>query len=160
MSFRNYGVVGVAAASAALALLVVPGASASAAAKDRDSVSGEGSSMIANFKFDGFNQGTTPDTPAGGTWHADNPAVDFNGPITCLHVDGNRAGFIYPIEEGSTPAPAVGQSVLISIEDNGDSGDKMGFFGPGPVEMFMDGCAPGPTPFDITSGGVTVHDAQ
>lgn len=158
MSTRHRCMVGVAAASAALALLVPAGAASAAA--DRDSVSGKGSSAIANFEFEGFNQGTTPDSPSGGQWHADNPLIDFNGPITCLHVDGNRAGFIYPVEEGSSPEAAVGQSVLIWIEDNGDSGDKMGFFGPGPVEMFMDGCAPGPTPLDITEGGVTVHDAS
>ncbi|MGQ0625805.1 MAG: hypothetical protein ACT4PP_14300 [Sporichthyaceae bacterium] len=150
--------VGLAVTSAAMTLLVPVGAAS--AAPDRDTVSGKGASMIASFEFEGFNQGTTPDSPAGGQWQAMNPLVNFKGPITCLHVDGNRAGFIYPVEEGSTPEPAVGQSVLIWIEDNGASGDKMGFFGPGPVEMFMDGCAPGPTPFDITSGGVTIHDAN
>ncbi|MGQ0632145.1 MAG: hypothetical protein ACT4P1_14080 [Sporichthyaceae bacterium] len=150
--------VGLAAASAAMTLLVPVGAANAGTAK-QDMVSGKGASMIAAFEFKGFNQGTTPDSPSGGTWEAKNPALNFKGPITCLHVEGNRAGFIYPVEEGSTPEAAVGQSVLIWIEDNGASGDKMGFFGPGPVEMFMDGCAPGPTPLDITSGGVTVVDA-
>lgn len=147
----------VTALTASLALLPSTGASA---APNRDEVSGKGKSMIAAFEFTGFNQGTTPDKPSGGTWRATNPLIDFRGSITCLHVDGNRAGFLYPIEEGSSPESAVGQAVLIFIEDNGDGGDKMGFLGPGPVEMFVDGCAPGATPLDITEGGVTVHDAD
>lgn len=145
------------ALAGSLALVTATGAGAAA---ERDEVSGKGMSAIAAFEFQGFNLGTSPDKPAGGTWHATNPLVDFTGPITCLHVEGNRAGFIYPIEKGSKPEPAVGQSVLIFVEDNGDTGDKMGFLGPAPAESFVNGCAPGPTPVDITEGGVTVHDAR
>lgn len=159
MSHFKLSLIGLATGTLMIAALV-PGGSAAAKA-DRDTVSGDGSSAVANFRFDGFNQGTTPDTPSGGAYHADNPAVgiDFNGPITCLHVEGNRAGFLYPIEDGSKPEAAVGQTVLISIEDNGTRGDKIGFVGPGPVDQLLDGCAPGPTPFKVAEGGVTVHDA-
>jgi len=145
-------------ASAAMAVALPVGAAHGAA--DRDEVSGKGKSAIAAFEFAGFNLGTSPDKPSGGKWQATNPLVDFRGPITCLHVEGNRAGFVYPIEEGSKPESAVGQAVLIFIEDNGDSGDKMGFLGPAPASSFANGCAPGPTPVAITEGGVTVQDAK
>ncbi|MGQ0466711.1 MAG: hypothetical protein ACT4QG_15470 [Sporichthyaceae bacterium] len=147
------------ATTASVALALLPATTVHAAAA-RDEVSGKGVSPIAAFEFSGFNLGTTPDKPAGGQWQATNPLVDFKGPITCLHVDGNRAGFVYPIEQGSKPEAAVGQAVLIFIEDNGDSGDKMGFVGPAPASSFGSDCAPGPTPVAITEGGVTVRDAK
>ena len=136
---------------------LVPAGSASAGA-DRDSVKGSGNQGVADFRFAAFNNGETA-TSATGAWSAENQFIDFSGPITCLTVEGNRAGFIYPIDDESKPEAARGKAVLIWIEDNGATGDKMGFFGPAPLEELNFGCAPGPTPLDITGPGVTVHDA-
>lgn len=160
MQVRSRSLLGVAGTAFALTLLV-PAGTASAAA-DRDTVSGSGNQGIADFEFDAFNQGTGPDSPAGGLWRAQNEFIEFNGPITCLHVDGNRAGFIYPVDESSSPEFARGQNVLISVEDNGAVGDTMGFafLGPEAAGGFGIGCAPGPTPLTISGEGVTVHDAS
>jgi hypothetical protein len=147
---------GVAAATALLAL-ALPGAAAHANA-DQDSVTESGNQGIADFTVDARNAGTTTDTPASGTFDGRNAFLHFSGPITCLDVEGNRAGFIYPIDAGSTPEAAVGQSVWVTVEDNGAAGDKMGFVGPAAIPP-NGPCQPLAAPLAITGPGVTVHDA-
>lgn len=75
---------------------------------------------------------------AGGDLDGDGK-TDFTlaGPITCLHVQGNRAGFFYPIEKSSNPAFEGTSGVFIWIADNerssGDTPDELGFSGPLPL---------------------------
>ncbi|MGQ0845726.1 MAG: hypothetical protein ACT4QF_16520 [Sporichthyaceae bacterium] len=157
MFARRRSAAAVAVIATSLAVFVPAGAaSAVPAAAAGDKVAGKGSSAIADFAFEGFNMGGSPNE-AGGNFRGSNVFVDFAGPITCLQVDGNRAGFLYPIRENAKPSFAAGQVVLISIEDNGADGDRMGFLGPAPAAAFATGCAPGPTPIDIVDGGVTVR---
>lgn len=156
-SLSSLGIAGATAATAVLAVMV-PGGAATAGA-DRDSVKGSGNQGIADFTVNAFNEGTTPDSPSNGSFNGKNQFIDFKGKVTCLHVEGNRAGFIYPIGEGSSPEAAVGQAVYITVEDNGASGDKMGFIGPGPIPA-EGPCQPLATPLTITGPGVVVHDAQ
>lgn len=156
MISRHRSLVGVATAAAAIALLLPAGSASSA--EERDSASGSGNNGVGDFEFDAFNQGTTPQDPAGGRFEASNAFIDFKGPITCLHVDGNKAGFIYPLEEGSMPEAVVGQAVLITVVDNGPGNvDMMGFVGPAPIPE-IGPCMPGPAPLAI-DGDVLVHDA-
>lgn len=155
MRISTRAVLSVAVAIGCASLLPVGSASAGV---DHDSVKGSGNQGIADFTFSAFNDGKTA-TSAVGAWHAQNQVLNFNGPITCLQVQGNRAGFIYPIDDSSKPEAARGKAVLIWVEDNGPTGDKMGFFGPAPLDQLNFGCAPGPTPLAVTGPGITVHDA-
>lgn len=85
------------------------------------------------------------------------PLIHLQGPATCVDIEGNRVGFLYPIEDSSRPFLIKGQYVLITGEDNGGHGrDKMGFLGPAPKEFFP-GCAPGVAPLSV-DGHIAVHD--
>lgn len=144
--------------AAALAAALVTTGSAWADDEDVDSVRGDGSSALADFRFDGRNDDESG-TDASGDFVAENALMRLEGPITCLQVEGNRAGFIYPLEDGTNPEQLEGQAVLIYLEDNGSDGDKMGFVGPGPIAD-MTSCAPGPTPVPVDEGDIEVHDAD
>jgi hypothetical protein len=78
------------------------------------------------------------------------------GPVTCARFEGNKVGFLYPLEDDTRPALAKGTYILITAEDNGGNGrDKIGFVGPAPKAAFPD-CRPGATPFSVTSGHTRV----
>jgi len=119
--------------------------------------------------------GPSPFEPVSGHFLAKGEVVDtgppdkgptafrFAGPVTCLNVQGNRAGLIYPIEKAD-PETFEGQAVLIFLEDNGkpsggDSPDRVGFVGPAPISA-LPACTPGPTPFDADKGNVTIHEGS
>jgi hypothetical protein len=132
-----------------------------ASASDQDSVTGDGSFALGDFKFHGQNK-SDDQFKSTGDFEAKGPGlakalIALKGPITCLNVEGNRAGFLYPVEKGSTPFLLEKEVVKISLEDGGDT-DHIGFEGPFPAAAF-DGCAPSVTPFPVNSGNVTVHDA-
>jgi hypothetical protein len=152
--------------AAVAGLLLLGGGYGTAWASDHNSgavsVSGEGKFALGTFDFDGYNDSDDP-FDSSGYFKADgaSPADAFlqlRGRVTCLEVDGNRAGFLYPIEDDSMPGVLKGQVIKISIEDGGDgSGDHIGFVGPAPEAAFPD-CAPGLTPFEVTEGDVEVND--
>jgi hypothetical protein len=78
-----------------------------------------------------------------------NILVKLAGPATCVDFEGNRVGFLYPIEDHSRPFILKGQYILITGEDNGGHGrDKLGFVGPAPREFFH-GCRPGLAPLSV-----------
>ena len=82
--------------------------------------------------------------------------VDLKGPATCVEFDGNKVGFLYPVEDDSRPFLLKGQYVLITGEDNGGHGrDKMGFVGPAPKEFFPN-CRPGLAPLTVDEGHISV----
>jgi hypothetical protein len=82
------------------------------------------------------------------------------GPVTCAEFDGNKVGFLYPLEDNTRPFLLKGTYILISAEDNGGHGrDKIGFLGPAPREAFPD-CHPSFTPFDVTSGHTRVDSGS
>jgi hypothetical protein len=82
--------------------------------------------------------------------------LSLQGPVTCADFEGNRLGFLYPVEDKSRPFFAKGQFVLISAEDNGGHGrDRVGFYGPAPREFFH-GCKPVFAPFPVTSGRIHI----
>jgi hypothetical protein len=152
--------------SVATAGMLIGGAGYGVASADsgHDSVEGDGVFALGKFTFEGR---TTSDDPrsATGYFKADPTApadalLALRGPITCIVVDGNRAGFLYPVQDDSRPALLKSTAVLISLEDGGPGGtDHIGFVGPAPTATFPN-CNPGPTPFDVTSGDVTVHDGS
>lgn len=64
------------------------------------------------------------------------------GPAVCIEFDGNKVGFVYRFDSGSTPTALNGQYAMIIGVDNGGNGrDRLGFIGPGPRELFP-GCRP------------------
>ncbi len=97
-------------------------------------------------------------------------AFKFEGPVTCLQVEGNRAGLIYPIKNAD-PDAFEGQAVYVFVEDNGnpsngDPPDRVGFLPPQPLNDLLGllgGCPADPTgilnPFPVEKGNITVHDA-
>lgn len=119
-----------------------------------------GSTLVASFTFDVRNDGgrpsgyftATPTPPA-------NLLIALQGPATCVDIEGNKVGFIYPIQDGSRPDAIKGMGVLVSAVDNGPGNtDFMGFVGPLPLAAFH-GCAPGLAPLAI-KGDVTVDGAS
>jgi hypothetical protein len=83
--------------------------------------------------------------------------VMLAGPATCVDFEGNRVGFLYPIEDHSRPFILKGQYILITGEDNGGHGrDKLGFVGPAPRGFFQ-GCRPGLAPLSV-DGHIAVDD--
>jgi len=85
-----------------------------------------------------------------------NTFIAVQGPATCVDVQGNRVGFLYPIAPGSRPAAFVGQNVLITAVDNGPG--RQGTIGLLPVGIDPGSCAPNASTLPVTSGEVTVHD--
>jgi hypothetical protein len=83
--------------------------------------------------------------------------VSLRGPATCVTFEGNKVGFLYPVEDNSRPFLLQGQYIQITGEDNGGHGrDKLGFVGPAPREFFQ-GCRPGLALLSVT-GHIAVHD--
>jgi hypothetical protein len=142
--------------AATLATLAVP-AMANAAGTPTNSVMGEGDVGIANVTFHARNLAATG-TAATGYFVGENSATHFAGPISCLHVEGDRAGFIYTLDKTSRPMGTEGQSILITIADlhSGATG-KFGFM-PLPPKADLTKCAPADTPIRAASGHFTVTD--
>lgn len=159
MSFPRMRAVAAVAASAALTALLLPAPSAGAA-KDVDFARGAGNMGIADIEFDGRNATAEAGSKASGEFVGDNAFIRFAGPITCLHVDGNRAGFIYPLDETSEPAAIQGQAIMITVEDKGMGVDTMGFTPLPPGADLESGCEPGAAPIRLMSGDFEVHDAS
>lgn len=135
----------------------------SAVAGGHPSVTGtDVKTAIATAEFSARNTGGSDyDVKGDFRGGATSPAtalLDLQGPITCLHVDGNKAGFLYPIEKNSMPAALKGQYILITVEDGGAGGtDHMGFTGPAPEAAFPD-CKPQIAPLEVTSGDIEVKE--
>jgi hypothetical protein len=122
------------------------------------SVDGQGSSF-GSFDFhasadsddpshvDGYFTGTSP----GG------PFITWKGPITCLSVQGNRAGFIYRMAGNSTPPLLTGQEVKVSIEDNGGHGKDKITFGLAMPAGTQHGCTPDSAMNPVSQGHTSVH---
>jgi hypothetical protein len=147
---RTRARIGAAAVIAAgTALLITAG---TASAHDRSGHSeAHGKTVIASFDWhisrdgDGRSHGyftATATEPAG-------VLVALAGPATCVDVEGNKVGFLYPIEDHSRPFLLRGQYVMVTGVDNGGNGrDRMGFLGPAPEEVFH-GCRPGLAPLAV-----------
>ena len=140
--------------AAAATLLVTAG---TASAHDESGQSrAHGTSPIAVFDWhvsrdsDGHPHGYfTGKAPYGG-----DILVSLEGPATCVDIEGNRVGFLYPVRDHSRPFILKGQYILISGEDNGGHGrDKMGF----QPSASSFGCSPSFTPFPVTSGHIEVR---
>jgi len=88
----------------------------------------------------------------------------FLGPVTCLVVDGNRAGLFYPINQAKTDPDELEEGfeemgVFIFLKDGGkQDSDEVGFLGPVPLQN-APACFLGPTE-PIDKGNITVHDAD
>ena len=156
---------GVVLATVALGLAAAP----AAIAGPRDSAVGTGLNEIGRVSF-AAHGGPSPFEPVTGHFTAKGslaeiPGTDFHfeGPVTCLTVSVNRAGLFYPIKNAK-PESFEGQGVFIFLEDNGnpasgDPPDRIGFVGPAPAPQNPALCPPGPTPFDLEKGNITVRDA-
>ena len=122
------------------------------------SVEGDGSSF-GSFKFHGSNDSDRP-FDASGYFKGVSPAgplITLEGPITCLVVDGDRAGFIYRVAGSSTPTPFTGMEVKVSIENGKDGGKgKIGFGFAEPAGV-QKSCEPGDASSDVNKGYVKVH---
>ena len=80
--------------------------------------------------------------------------IALEGPATCVDIEGNKVGFIYPVTDHSRPFILKGQYILITGEDNGGNGrDKMGF----QPTTSATGCSPSVDLFPVTSGHIEVH---
>lgn len=154
-----FAVVSVAAA------LIAGAGYGTASASGRASIKGEDvKTAIATSNFAARNTGDSDDDVMGDfRGEAAAPLGGFvalAGPITCLHVDGNRAGFLYPVEDDSKPTLLKGQFVLITVEDGGPgASDHMGFTGPGPKSLFPN-CDPQVAPLEVTGGDIEVNDGD
>ena len=123
------------------------------------SIEGAGESF-GSFTFHGSNDSDDPFDASGyfkGTSPA-GPIITLQGPITCLVVDGNRAGFIYRLDNHSTAFS--GFEVKVSIEDGEDGGkDKIGFGLAEPAGTNKS-CEPGDASSDVNKGDITVHSGD
>jgi hypothetical protein len=145
----------VATAVATATLLVTTG---SASAHDGSGRSeAHGSSPIADFDWHvsrdsngrphGYFKGKAP--------YGADILIFLEGPATCVDIEGNQVGFLYPVEDNSRPFILKGQSILITGVDNGGQGrDRMGF---SPIGFFND-CHPSIAPLPVTSGHIKVED--
>jgi hypothetical protein len=123
------------------------------------SIEGDGYSN-GTFSFHARNDSHDP-SDASGYFTSDSPfgptLNHLEGPVTCLDVSGNQAGFVYRVQRASPPVLFDGKEVKVSIQDNGHGGaDKIGFSLPVPVGTFKD-CAPGDSSFTVSRGYVRVH---
>lgn len=135
---------GLAGAATMVLLTTVGYGTALADDDDGESIRGDGTSLGSN-EFEASNDSDDP-FDAEGYYRGESPfgpAFTLEGPITCLEVDGNRAGFIYQIEGDSFPL-FKGMEVKISVEENEDGDDRIGFEFPQPSGS-ADDCAPGQT---------------
>lgn len=121
-------------------------ASGTASAHESDDNSASGSGRTALFAFE-FDVHRDSDGKAHGYFSAKatSPAdtlIAPQGPATCAAFDGNKVGFLYPLEDNSKPAALKGQVILITAQDNGPGQtDAIGFLGPAPAAAFPD-CHP------------------
>jgi len=98
----------------------------------------------------------------------------FEGPVTCLNVQRNKAFLIYPIKQGR-PEFMESMEIFISVQDNGKPGedgglkDKIGFTilpdstpdDDSPSEQDVGCLPPNPgVPSELEKGDITVHDAE
>jgi hypothetical protein len=80
--------------------------------------------------------------------------ISLEGPATCVKIEGNKVGFLYPVRDRSRPFLLKQQYILISGEDNGGHGrDKMGF----QPSASSFGCTPSATPFPVSKGHISVQ---
>lgn len=148
------------AAAAAIAL-TAPVASA-ANAKKSNSVRGTGTTSIATVTIDASNVASVPTSPGKGRFTAKSSTLDLRGPVTCLRVEGNSAGLIYRVEEGSSPVALVGRDVFVTVLDRGPKeNQKMGFLPPGTTPP-GGGCSPSimmkMDALEITDGRFVITD--
>jgi hypothetical protein len=154
------------AAAACLTLFALLALVGAASASARDFADGTAQGDIGRVSFSAHG-GPSPFEPVSGHFHAKGEVVpgvagefDLEGPVTCLHVMGNRAGLFYPVRDPDPPEP---NGVFVFLEDNGESAggdtpDMIGFVPvAGPIEEPLF-CPPGPTPFELTHGNITIHD--
>jgi hypothetical protein len=152
----------------ALVALALP---AGAAAAPQDSAVGTGENRIGRVSFGAQAIPGLP-TSASGHFTAKGQLFEllgtevgpfhFEGPVTCLQVNDNKAGLIYPLKNAD-PEEFEGDWIYISLEDNGnpasgDPPDRIGFAGPAPGPP-PPVCPPTATTADITSGNFTIRDA-
>ena len=134
-----------------------------ASAGGHSSVTGKNvKTAVATAEFDARNTGGSDYDVKGDFRGVPQSPVDalllLEGPVTCLHVEGNKAGFLYPIKRNSMPVLIKDDYVLITVEDGGPGGtDHMGFTGPAPEAAFPN-CDPQVAPLEVTSGDIVVKD--
>jgi hypothetical protein len=143
--------------------------SGSATAAPRDSAVGTGESEVGRVSF-AAHGGPLPFEPVTGHFTAKGslggvPGTEFHfeGPVTCLMVEENRAGLFYPIKNAKPPI-FEGQGVFIFLKDNGnpasgDPPDEIGFLGPMAAPPNPGVCPLGATPFELQQGNITIRDA-
>lgn len=154
------------AATASAALLATgafdgSGATASAHEDRGETATGDGATPLFTFKFhvhrDSAGRPSGYFTAAGvGPTGA---LIAPQGPVTCVEFDGNKVGFLYPLEDKTRPALLrdSGTAIMITAQDNGDGRlDSMGFLGPLPTSAFP-GCKPNVTTMPVTSGNIDIH---
>lgn len=128
---------------------------------DEDSIKGDGESF-GKFQFHAKNSSDDP-FKASGYFESQGPTpltpfFGLNGPITCLDVDGDRAGFIYTITDDSKPFLLKHLEVKVAVEEGqGGAPDRIAF-GIGVPAGTLHDCAPGATMNDVTSGYIEVKD--
>jgi hypothetical protein len=169
--------VGVGAAlTAAVSLAVLPGvAQASMGAPPNSLVGngttnsgGDGGTATGNGAVPGFSfdfhvhqNGASATKGIGGYFKAKliAPAgtlIAPQGPATCVDVQGNRVGFLYPLKKPSRPGTLDGTVIFITAVDGGPGHpDRLGFIGPAPAEAFPS-CHPLFGYLPVTRGHVTV----
>jgi hypothetical protein len=152
----------VTASAALLATSAIDGSSAALAHEDRGTTAtGDGATPLFTFKFhvhrdsDGRPSGYFTAAGVGPT----GALIAPQGPVTCVEFDGNKVGFLYPLEDKTRPAllRGSGTAIMITAQDNGDGHlDTMGFLGPLPTSAFP-GCKPTLTTMPVTSGNIDIH---
>jgi hypothetical protein len=140
-----------------LAIAVTLAAPAAAAAVPEDSVTGFAAAGLGRRAVD-----LTLDAHSGPSGENPTGIVGFNTflggdlgdlPVHCLSVSGNRATIVVRISP-SPPAPA---GVLISVEDNGPTGDRADW---GFIDALPAACpAPAAVLEPIRAGDIIVQDA-
>jgi hypothetical protein len=103
----------------------------------------------------------SPATSAVGTFVAHFSLLGANvftlrGPVTCLDVEGDRAGLFYPITSSDPSLFAATKSGVFIYLQNDSSGraEAIGFL-PVPFQT-VKSCAPGLALLPVTSGSVTL----
>jgi hypothetical protein len=148
------------AASIATALAAALASTAAAQVPTQDSVTGEirtgNERADLVFTFDAHS-GPSGESPTGTvaiyTFVA-GPLGTFA--VSCLGVHANRATVVVPFPQAAPPTPA---GIVIYVEDNGSSGDKVDYDF---VSSLPTSCLPPSTVFERPDifGDVTVIDAQ
>jgi hypothetical protein len=147
--------------------MLVGSASASAAEPGRDGGDAFGSLSTGVFTttFDVHQDSSDPHDVHGYVRAHPGPpgtpvldGLGARGHVTCVHIEGNRVGVIYTIEQGSEPSFLRGQVIYAAAVDNhGNGPDESGFIG-GPPGLFPD-CRPDFVPMTpVLTGHVTVRE--